>query len=184
MPLSLTDLLERQLRQFVVALLDLRDLRIVEIDVEGDDLDALVERLLHDVAERFRQAVVDDDALDAEIDRLQDLLALLGGILAAGEDAQIDAERLGLRFGAGLIGLEEIAGGNVADQRHLDAALVEGRRRAGDAVGLGAPADEDEGNDGGGLPRAVQKDFMVVFLLSRSETRRPTGCESLRRRVY
>jgi hypothetical protein len=49
----------------VPALLDLRNLRIVEIDVEGDDLDPLVESLLYDVAERFQQPVIDDDTAEA-----------------------------------------------------------------------------------------------------------------------
>jgi hypothetical protein len=54
--------------------------------------------------------VVDDDALNAEIDSLQDLLALFGGVLTTGEDTQIDAKRLCLRLRAGLIGLEEVTG--------------------------------------------------------------------------
>ena len=142
-------LLQRLLCQRMVALLDLRHLRIVEIDVEGDDLDALVERLLHDIAERFGHAMIDNDAFDAEIDRLQDLLALFRRVLAAGEDPQIDTKRLRLCLGAGLIGLEEIASRNVADQRQLDAALVERGRCAGDAIGLGS-RDEQEGNESGG----------------------------------
>ncbi len=86
----------------MVALFHLRHGRIVQIDVEGHHLHTRIDRLLHDIAERFRQAVVDDDALDAEIDRLLDLLALFRSILLTGKDAQIDAERLGLRLGSGL----------------------------------------------------------------------------------
>ena len=41
----------------MVALLDLRDRGVVEIDVEGDDLDAGIERLLHHVAQCFRLAM-------------------------------------------------------------------------------------------------------------------------------
>lgn len=91
----------------MVALLYLRDLGIVEVDVKGNHLDALVECLLHNVGERFRQAVVDDDALDAKIDRLQDLLALFRRILSSREDTKVDAERLGLGDCPGLVGLEK-----------------------------------------------------------------------------
>ncbi len=73
--------------------------------------------------------MIDHDALYTEIDRLEDLLALLGGILAARKHAEIDAQRLGLRFRTGLIGLEEVAGGDVADQSELDATLVKGGGR-------------------------------------------------------
>ncbi|MNF18213.1 hypothetical protein D3C80_2221540 [compost metagenome] len=52
--------------------------------------------------------MIDDDALDAEIDRLLHLLALFRRILLSRKDAQVDAQRLGLRFCTGLIGLEKI----------------------------------------------------------------------------
>ncbi|MNK90894.1 hypothetical protein D3C87_1109640 [compost metagenome] len=114
----------------MIRLLDLRDLRIVEVHIESNDLDALIQRLLNHIRQRFRLAMIDDDGLNVEIDRLQDLLALLRRILSAGEYPQVGAQRPGLCFGAGLIGLEEIAGGNIADQCDLDAALVERVRRA------------------------------------------------------
>ncbi len=50
-------LLKSEPGEQVVALLDLRDLGVVEVDVESDDLNAGVERLLGNVFQRFRLSV-------------------------------------------------------------------------------------------------------------------------------
>jgi len=44
--------------------------------------------------------MLDDDAVDAKCDRLMDNVGLERGILAAVEDAQVDAERCRLVFDA------------------------------------------------------------------------------------
>ena len=132
-------LIEHLARDVMIALRDERHLRIADIDVLDDNLDAGVDRLLDHVFHRLRLAVADDDALHAERDRLLDLLALKRRVLLALEDVQIDAERLGLSRDAGLIGLEIVALREIADERDLDAALVERRRRALDAVGEATP---------------------------------------------
>ena len=116
---------------------------------------------LRHVLQQFRQAVIDDDALHAEIDRLLHLVAFFRRVLAAGEDPEVDAERLGLRLGAGLIGLEEIARRNVADQRDLDAALVEWRRRTGDALGEGSADAERRDRPGRPSPMAPRQQIVL-----------------------
>ena len=74
-----------------------------------------------------------DDAVDTKRDRLVDHFGLALGVLPAIEHLQVDTERLRLLFGAGEIGVKEIAGRKVANQCHSDAArLIErGRQAAG-----------------------------------------------------
>jgi hypothetical protein len=65
--------------------------------------------------------------LNAKRDGLVDHVGLKRCILAAVKHAQIDAERLGLCFHARKIGLEEVAGRKIADERDLHLArLVKG----------------------------------------------------------
>ena len=79
---------------------------------------------------RFGQAVLDDDAVDAKRDGLVDHVGLQRRVLTAVEHLQIRRQvRLGLAFHAVQIGLEEVAGGQVAHQRDLDLAGVVERCR-------------------------------------------------------
>ncbi len=131
--LVLDRLFKHQASHVLVALLDLRDLRVFEIDVIGHDLDAGVERLLRHVLQHFRAAVVDDDALYAQIDRLFDEAALGVVVVARLRNGQLHAERLGLALHARLEGLQPVAAAEEADDGDFHAALVEGRRCALDA---------------------------------------------------
>jgi hypothetical protein len=79
--------------------------------------------------------VAHDDSLDAEPDGLLNLLALQRGVLLALENMQVNAQSLRLVRDSRFIGLEIVALREIADERNLDAALVERRRRALDAVG-------------------------------------------------
>ena len=125
-------LFQRQTGEVAVGLFDLRDLVVLDIDVEGDDLDAGVDGAFCRFLHRFRQTVLDDDALDAERDGLVDHVGLKRGVLAAVEHLKLDAERLRLGFDAGEIGLEEVAGRQITHQRDLDVArLVERFRHVG-----------------------------------------------------
>jgi hypothetical protein len=110
--------------------------RVPQIDAACDDLDALVEGLLHDIAHRLGLPAVDDDACDPKVDRLTDLFTFLVGSLPALEDMKVEAERLCLAGDAALIGLEKVAAREIADKGDLDPALVEWRRRARKPVGL------------------------------------------------
>ena len=83
--------------------------------------------------------MLDDDAVDAKCDCLIDHVGLERGVLAAVEDAQVDAERCRLVFDAGEIGLEKVAGRKISHQCDLDAAwLVERGRQA---LGIGGGAE-------------------------------------------
>ena len=148
--LLLDRLLEHEAGHVVVALLDLGDLRIVEVDVIGDDLDPRVDRLLRDVLQRLGLAVVDDQPVDLEVDRLLDELALGVRVLPRLGDAKIDPERVGLPLGAGLEGLQPVAAADEVDDGDLDAALVERRGRAGEARGLRRRDRENPGGDAAG----------------------------------
>ncbi len=96
--LVLDRLIENERRHVLVALFDLRNLRIVEVDVIGNDLDALVERLLRHVFQTSGAAIVDDDAIDAEIDGLLDQIALRFIVIAGLRDGEFLRERIAWRF--------------------------------------------------------------------------------------
>lgn len=74
-----------------------------------------------------------DDAVDTKRDRLVDHFGLAFGVLPAVEHLQVNAECLRLLFGAGEIGVKEIAGRKLANQCHSDAArfIERGRQAAG-----------------------------------------------------
>ncbi len=92
--------------------------------------------------------MLDDDAVDAEPDRLVHHVGLERGVLAAVEHPQFHAERIRLALHAGEIGLEEVAGREIAHERDRGpVGAVEGRRRAGDALREGRPRHQ---RDGGG----------------------------------
>ena len=110
----------------MIALRDERHLRIANINILDDYLDAGVDRLLNDVFYRLSLAMAHDDALHAERNRLLDLLALKSRVLLALEDVQIDAEGLGLARGPRLIGLEIVALRKMADERDLTPPLSNG----------------------------------------------------------
>src|SRR5208282_3972610 len=144
------------------------------------------EGLLDHVLQCLGLAVADDDAPYAEIDCLLDLLALLGRILLALEDVQIDAQRLSLTGNAGFIGLEIVALRQVADQRYLDSALVKGRWRTRDSAGGRAGDDSpDEGQAREAEFQYVHSNFSIAkmaisgghdrFRMSRP-ARRPARC--------
>jgi hypothetical protein len=129
LPIVLDSLFQREPCEVAVGLLDLRDRLVLDVHVEGDDLDAGVDCTLGGFLHGFGQAVLDDDAVDAERDRLVDHVGLQRRILTAVQNAQVDAQRLGLRFDTGEIGLEEVTGGQVPHQCDLDVGgIVEGRR--------------------------------------------------------
>ena len=65
----------------MTALRDERHLRIANINILDDYLDAGVDRLLNDVFYRLSLAMAHDDALHAERNRLLDLLALKSRVL-------------------------------------------------------------------------------------------------------
>ena len=107
--------------------------------------------------------MLDDDALHAERDGLVDHVCLERCVLAAVQHAQVDAERLGLSFDAGEIGLEEVTGREIAHQRDLHAGLVERRRtvrRKGATLHQQRRAREAKC----GLPQKSSCDAHVVFL--------------------
>ena len=61
-PVSVDELVERELGELRVRLLDLGDLRVVGVGVEGDDRDVRRERLVDARGQGLGLAVVDDDA--------------------------------------------------------------------------------------------------------------------------
>ena len=135
---------------------------VLDVDVEGDDLDAGVDGALGGFLHRFRQAVLDDDALHAERDGLVDHVGLKRCVLPAVEHAQVDAERLGLCLDAGQIGLEEVAGRQIAHQRDLDVArLVERRRHVGAIAGVPHQAGCADKTERCSFPRVLLVKFIV-----------------------
>ena len=159
----LDGLFESQAGKVTVGLLDLRYGRVLDVDVEGDDLDAGIHRALRGILHGFRQPVLDDDAVDAERDRLVHHVGLEGGVLAAVEDAQVDAERLGLGLHARQIGLEEVAGREIAHQRDLDIARVVERRRLVLRRGERRP-QQGGSHEAGGEPPEVSTRNSHAFL--------------------
>ena len=124
-------LLENEAGEVAVGLLNLGDFVVLNVDVEGNDLDTGIDRPLGGSLHWLGQAMLNDDAVDAKCDRLIDHVGLERGVLAAVEDAQLDAERGCLVFDAGEIGLEKVAAREIAYQGYLDAArLVERGRQA------------------------------------------------------
>ena len=99
-------------------MLYLRDLVVLDVDVEGDHLDASIHRALCGRFQRVGWAMLYDDAVDTKRDRLVYHFGLAFGVLPAVEHLQVDAECLRLSFGAGEIGYKEIAGRKVANQRY------------------------------------------------------------------
>jgi hypothetical protein len=76
-------LLENETGEVAVGLLDLRDLVVFNVDVEGNDLDTGIDCALGCSLHRLGQAMLDDDAVDAKSDRLIDHVGLKTGVLAA-----------------------------------------------------------------------------------------------------
>ena len=74
-------LLEDKAGEFSVGLLDLRDLVILDVDVECDDLDAGIDRALRDRFQRFGWSMLYYDAVDPKRDRLVDHIGLALGVL-------------------------------------------------------------------------------------------------------
>jgi hypothetical protein len=91
--------------------------------------------------------VIDDDRSDAEIDRLLNGISLGGGIPVTGEQAEVDAQRMGLPLRTRLIGAEEISLRDEAHERDLDIPLVEGGRRIRQAGCLRGPLTESMAPD-------------------------------------
>jgi hypothetical protein len=125
------DLVEDEIELADEILIDDDDARVLEIDVAGDDLDARVERLLHDVAHRLGLAAIDDDAFDPEVDRLTDLFAFLVRALPPLEHMEVDAKRLRLARYARFVSLKEVAARQIADEGNLDVSFVKRWRSAG-----------------------------------------------------
>src|SRR6476620_2631726 len=124
-------LLEDEAGKIPVGLLYLRDLVVLDVDVEGNHLDASIHRALCGRFQGVGWAVLYDNAVDTKRDRLVDHFGLALGVLPAVEHLQVDAECLRLLFGAGEIRFKEIAGRKVANQRHSDAArFIERGRQA------------------------------------------------------
>ena len=102
------------------------------------------------VLQRLGLAVVDDQSIDLEVDRLLDELALGVGVLARLGDAKIDPERVGLALGARFEGLQPVAAADEVDDGDLDSALVERRGRAGEASRRRGCDREEPGGDAAG----------------------------------
>ena len=127
-------LLQRQTRQCVVVLLDLSHVRVVQVDVKGHYLDALGHGFIDRVLEGFGQAQLHDDAVDPQINRLLNHLALTGCLLPRIENPQRRTQGFGLFLDALQIRLGEVAGKQITDHGNLHIAFVEGRggaRQAG-----------------------------------------------------
>ncbi|MOA34049.1 hypothetical protein D3C78_1553950 [compost metagenome] len=122
----------------MVILLDLGHLRGVQIDIEGDDLDAFGDRPIDRCFQGFGQTELDDDAVDAEIDRLIDHLALTRRLLPGIEYPQVGPQRFGLFFDAAQIRLREVPGEQIPHQRDLHLTFVERCGCAGQGFGLSA----------------------------------------------
>src|ERR1700722_181463 len=119
----------------MIALRDEWHLRIADINVLDDHLDAGVQGFLDHVFYRLRLAVAHDDSLYAKRNCLLDLLALKSSVLLALEDVQIHAESFGLPRDSRLVGLEIVALRKITDESDFDPALVKWRRRALDTIG-------------------------------------------------
>ena len=135
-------LFQSQLAEQIVRLFDLRNGRVFNIHVEGNDLDAGVQGALSGFLHGFRQAVLDDNAIDTKGDGLIDHVGLQCGILAAVEHAQINTECRCLLLNARKIGLEEVAGGEITHQRDLHVAgIVQRCRHVGSLRKAGGKGD-------------------------------------------
>src|SRR6185436_13841590 len=128
-------LLEDEAGEVPIGLLYLRDLVVLNVDVEGDHLDASIHRPLCGRFQGVRWAMLYDDAVDTKRDRLVDHFSLALGVLLAVKNLQVDAECLRLLFCTGEIGVKEIAGRKVANQRHSDATRFIERGRQGAGTG-------------------------------------------------
>ena len=115
-----------------VALLNLRDLGVVQVHVIGHHLDACVQGFLGQVFKSLWLAVVDDQAIHLACDGLFDQLALGAGVIAGLGQPQVDLEGLALLLGPRLEGLQPVACAETAHHGDLDAALVKGGRGSGD----------------------------------------------------
>ncbi len=75
----------------MVVLLNLRHLRVAQINVESNHLDALGDGLGHGVLEGFCQAQLNNNAIHTEVDGLFEHFPLSGSLLPCIEQAQVDA---------------------------------------------------------------------------------------------
>src|SRR6476620_11473431 len=128
-------LLEDEAGEIPVGLLYLRDLVVLDVNVEGDHFDASIHRAPCGPFQGVGWAMLYDDAVDTKRDRLVDHFGLAPGVLAAVEHLQVDAECLRLLFGADEIGFKEIAGRKIANQRDSDAARFIERGRQANGTG-------------------------------------------------
>ena len=73
--------------------------------------------------------MLDDDPVNTQCDGLIDHIRLQGGVLAAVEYAQVNAERLGLLLNSGQVGLEKVTRRQVTDEGNLDVFRLVERSR-------------------------------------------------------
>src|SRR5262245_58663904 len=94
-------LLDDEAGKVPVGLLYLRDLVVLDVDVEGNHLDASIHSALCGRFQGVGWTMLYNDAVDAKRDRLVDHFCLALGVLPAVKHMQVYAECLRLFFGAG-----------------------------------------------------------------------------------
>src|SRR6476661_2690587 len=172
-------LLEDEAGKVPVGLLYLRDLVVLDVNVECDHFDTSIHRAPCGPFQGVGWAMLYDDAVDTKRDRLVDHFGLALGVLAAVEHLQVDAECLRLLFGAGEVGFKEIAGRKVANERHSDAArsIERGRQANGtDCTACLAAIDDKANVFDTRLSRTCNWDGDIHCTANRRHFARSTSC--------